>query len=110
MKERQDDMKKLSIVTGGHYTEGREAECYNLGDKVRYWGKRVLGWLLRVVGGFRVLVTAQLRSDRRRLPSRLADRGRTRGSGRLRRAQRRRRRALLSQPFARPDSHQRRLS
>ncbi len=87
-----------------------EARYYNLGDKVRYWSKRVLGWLLRVVGEYRVLVAAELRSDRRRLPSRLVDRGRTRGSGRLRWAQRRRRRALLPQQSARPDSHQRKLS
>ncbi len=113
MKELQKarfDMKKLSTVARDHYTEGCEAAYYNLGDKVRYWGKRVLGWLLRVVGEFRGLVAAELRSDRRRLPSRLVDRGRTRGSGRLRRAQRRRRRALLPQQSARPDSHQRKLS
>jgi len=113
MKELQNarfDRKKLPIVAGDHYAEGREAGYYNLGDQVRYWGKRVLGWLLRVVGGFRVLVAAELRSDRRRLPSRLVERGRTRGSGRLRLAQRRSRRALFPQQSARPDSHQRNLS
>ena len=108
MKELQKarfDMKRLPIVARDHYAEGREAGYYSLGDKVRYWGKRVLGWLLRVVGGFRVLVAAALRSDRRRLPSRLVERGRTRGSGRLRLAQRRRRRALLPQQSARPNPH-----
>jgi len=113
MKELQKarfDMKKPPIVVRDHDAEGHEAGYYNLGDKVRCWGKRVRGWLLKVVGGFRVLVAAALRSDRRRLPSRLVDRGRRRGSGRLRLAQRRSRRALLPQQSARPHSHQRKLS